>query len=178
MDFFIKNSGLDEGGVLTSLTSSGGRVTSNVHSHLEPQVDPVTKGTREYHQYGHGEGDLMDVSGIGWMGVRSAKAEELVRFFQDVLSLKIAHSENEFWVFDLKDGSQIEVFGEAFPGKEHLTTGPVVGFLVDDLAASTAELKQHGVELLGAPGPSWQHFRGPDGHVYELKQRQEGHREQ
>ena len=117
----------------------------------------------------------MEVNGIGWMGVRSAKAEELVRFFQEVLSLKIAHSENEFWVFDLKDGSQIEVFGETFPDKDHLTTGPVVGFFVDDLVASTEELKQHGVELLGAPGTSWQHFRAPDGHVFELKQR--GHRE-
>jgi len=119
----------------------------------------------------------MDVIGIGWMGVRSEKAKELVHFFQEVLSLELAHSENEFWVFDLKDGSQIEVFGEEFPGKEHLTTGPVVGFLVDDLAGSIEELKQNGVELLGAPGPSWQHFRGPDGRVYELKQRGEGHRE-
>ena len=113
----------------------------------------------------------MDVSGIGWMGVRSTKPEELVRFFQEVLSLKVAHSDEALWVFDLKDGSQIEVFGEDFPGKEHLTTGPVVGFLVDDLAASTEELKKHGVELLGLPGPTWQHFRAVDGRVYELKQR-------
>ena len=120
----------------------------------------------------------MEVIGIGWLGVRSEKANELVRFFQEVLSLELAHSENEFWVFDLKDGSQIEVFGEEFPGKEHLTTGPVVGFLVDDLAGSIQELKQNGVELLGTPGPSWQHFRGPDGRVYELKQHGEGRREQ
>jgi hypothetical protein len=117
----------------------------------------------------------MDVSGIGWMGVRSTKAEELVRFFQNVLCLEVAHSEDQFWVFDLKDGSQIEVFGDAFPGKEHLTTGPVVGFLVDDLAASTEELKRNEVELLGVPGPTWQHFRGPDGSIYELKQRGEGY---
>jgi hypothetical protein len=25
-----------------------------------------------------------------------------------------------------------------------------------------------GVELLGEPGLTWQHFRGPDGNVYEL----------
>ena len=105
------------------------------------------------------------------MGVRSVKAPALVRFFQEVLSLELAHSERDFWVFDLKDGSQIEVFGEEFPGKEHLTTGPVVGFLVEDLAGSIEELKENGVELLGPPGPSWQHFRGPDGRVYELKQR-------
>ncbi len=112
----------------------------------------------------------MEIKGIGWLGVRSSKADDLVRFFQDTLSLEVAYHEEAFWAFDLPDGSQIEVFGEAFPGKAHLTTGPVVGFLVDDLAASVTELEQHGIELLGEPGPSWQHFRGPDGRVYELKE--------
>ena len=113
----------------------------------------------------------MEVSGIGWLGIRTDKAEELVHFFRDVLSVPVAHSEPAFWAFDLADGGQIEVFGEEFPGKAHLDTGPVVRFLVDDLAASTSELERRGVELLGEPGPSWQHFRGPDGNVYELKQR-------
>jgi hypothetical protein len=36
------------------------------------------------------------------------------------------------------------------------------------LAAAVAELQAAGIELLGEPGPSWQHFRGPDGNVYEL----------
>lgn len=111
----------------------------------------------------------MDISGIGWMGVRESDAARLVNFFEKVLSLKVAHHEDDFWVFNLPDGSQIEVFGEGFPNKSHLTTGPVVGFLVEDLAESVKELERHGVELLGDPGPSWQHFRGPDGRVYELK---------
>ena len=38
----------------------------------------------------------MDVIGMGWMCVRSEKAKELVRFFQEVLCLELAHSENEF----------------------------------------------------------------------------------
>jgi hypothetical protein len=29
-------------------------------------------------------------------------------------------------------------------------------------------LRDAGIELLGEPGPTWQHFRGPDGNVYEL----------
>jgi hypothetical protein len=44
----------------------------------------------------------------------------------------------------------VEVFGDEYPGKEHFDTGPVVGFAVRNL------------------GPTWQHFRGPDGKVYEL----------
>ena len=51
---------------------------------------------------------------------------------------------------------------------EHFATGPVVGFAVRDLAAAVEELRRAGVELLGEPGPAWQHFRGPDGNVYEL----------
>jgi len=50
----------------------------------------------------------------------------------------------------------------------HFATGPVVGFAVRDLAAAVEELRRAGVELLGEPGPMWQHFRGPDGNVYEL----------
>ena len=30
------------------------------------------------------------------------------------------------------------------------------------------QLRSAGIELLGEPGPTWQHFRGPDGNVYEL----------
>ncbi|RNI17278.1 hypothetical protein EFY87_19335 [Flexivirga caeni] len=74
----------------------------------------------------------------------------------------------DFWVFALPDGRNVEVFGKGFPGKEHLSTGPVVGFAVRDLAAAVEELRIAGAELLGGAGPTWQHFRGPDGTVDEL----------
>ncbi len=60
------------------------------------------------------------------------------------------------------------MFGEGHPGKGHFETGPVAGFAVRDLPVAVAELRKAGVELLGEPGPAWQHFRGPDGNVYEL----------
>ncbi|MEU2728571.1 VOC family protein [Streptomyces griseoviridis] len=116
----------------------------------------------------------MDVHGLGWLGVRTAEPERLVAFFTGVLGAQVAHHEKDFWAFDLPDGGQVEVFGEEYPGKAHFT-GPVVGFWVDDLPASVEQLRSAGVELLGEPGPSWQHFRGPDGNVYELKERPAGH---
>ena len=58
--------------------------------------------------------------------------------------------------------------------KEHFVTGPVVGFEVDDLPMAVEELRAAGVELLGSPSPTWQHFRGPDGNVYELVSRPGG----
>ncbi len=71
-------------------------------------------------------------------------------------------------LFTLPDGGIIEVFDDGCRGKEHFDTGPVAGFRVRDLPAAVEELRAAGVELLGEPGPSWEHFRGPDGKVYEL----------
>jgi hypothetical protein len=77
------------------------------------------------------------------------------------------HTEADFWVFELPDGRHVEIFGHSYPGKEHFTS-PVAGFAVRDLPAAVDKLRTAGVELLGEPGPTWQHFRGPDGDVYEL----------
>jgi catechol 2,3-dioxygenase-like lactoylglutathione lyase family enzyme len=110
----------------------------------------------------------MDVVGLGWAGTRTDRAPELARFYQDVLGLRCVHTEPDFWVFELPDGRHVEVFGTNYSGKSHFDSGPVVGFAVTDLAQAVRQLRDAGVELLGEPGPSWQHFRGPDGNVYEV----------
>jgi catechol 2,3-dioxygenase-like lactoylglutathione lyase family enzyme len=110
----------------------------------------------------------MRVTGLGWVGTRTDRDAALAGFYEDVLGLRPTHAEPGFRVFTLPDGRNVEVFGPGYPGKEHFDTGPVAGFAVDDLAAAVEELRAAGVELLGEPGPTWQHFRGPDGNVYEL----------
>jgi catechol 2,3-dioxygenase-like lactoylglutathione lyase family enzyme len=110
----------------------------------------------------------MNVRGLGWVGTRTAKAHEMAQFFQNILGLRCELAESDFWVFTFPDGSKAEVFGPTYPGKSHFNTGPVAGFVVDDLASAVDELRQANVDLVGEPGPSWQHFRGPDGNVYEL----------
>jgi hypothetical protein len=80
----------------------------------------------------------MDVTGLGWCGTRTEHDEQLAHFYEHVLGLTAVRTE------------------------------PVVGFAVSDLPAAVQELRSAGVELLGEPGPTWQHFRGPDGNVYEL----------
>jgi len=112
----------------------------------------------------------LHITEIGWAGTRTAAAEELATLYQDVLTLPLVHQEPGFWVFELPNGRHVEVFGEGTPGKEHFSTGPVVGFAVENLAVAVDELRAAGVELVGKPGPTWQHFRGPDGNVYELVQ--------
>lgn len=110
----------------------------------------------------------MEITGLGWSGTRTKQGAELAHFYQHVLQLELVHQEPGFWVFQLPDGRNVEVFGPDYPGKEHFETGPVVGFAVTDLPRAVQELRDAGVELLGEPGPTWQHFRGPDGNVYEL----------
>lgn len=110
----------------------------------------------------------MRVTELGWVGTRTDHARELADLYQGVLGLPLVHREDGFWVYELPRGHHVEVFAPSYPDKEHFVTGPVVGFAVDDLAVAVEELRQAGLELLGRPGPTWQHFRGPDGNVYEL----------
>ncbi|WP_394619701.1 VOC family protein [Lentzea sp. JNUCC 0626] len=110
----------------------------------------------------------MEITGLGWLGTKTRHASALAEFYGEVLGLPLVHREEGFWAFGLPDGRNVEVFAEDYRTKEHFVTGPVAGFAVRDLPAAVAELEAAGVELLGVPGPTWQHFRGPDGNVYEL----------
>jgi catechol 2,3-dioxygenase-like lactoylglutathione lyase family enzyme len=93
--------------------------------------------------------------------------------FVSLLGGERVYEAPDFAVFRLEDGDKVEVFGPAARGHEHFTTGPVAGFLVDDVPAAQAELEAAGIEFFGPPetasdGYAWSHFRGPDGNVYEL----------
>lgn len=110
----------------------------------------------------------MKITEIGWVGTRTAHAAELAAFYHDVLGVPLTHHTPGFWVFTLPNGRNIEIFDENDEAKEHFTTGPVAGFAVDDLPGAVDELRAAGIELVGEPGPTWQHFRGPDGNIYEL----------
>jgi len=79
------------------------------------------------------------------------------------------------------DRDFLEVFGVGAKGMEfedeHYVTGPVIGFVVEDLDAARAELSDAGIELAGdltwpssMPGYGWFHFRAPDGNLYAMVQ--------
>jgi catechol 2,3-dioxygenase-like lactoylglutathione lyase family enzyme len=114
----------------------------------------------------------MQVTRIGWAGTRTGGYSAMVEFLTAVLGLTLVHQEQDFAVFDLPSGDSFEVFGPSVQENQYFTTGPVVGFVVEDLPAAVAELEQAGVELLGGHiderGVGWRHFRAPDGSVYEL----------
>ena len=79
-------------------------------------------------------------------------------------------------MFDLPSGDRVELIAAAEPYHQHFTTGPVAGFLVDDLATAAADLEALGTQLLGpalseSSDVTWLHFLAPDGNVYEITQR-------
>lgn len=115
----------------------------------------------------------MRILGLHWVGTRTPHHDETVAFFTDVLGLPVELAEPDFTVLRVADGSSVEVFGPRSRYNAHLTS-PVVGFLVDDLAAASAELQQAGAEIVlprqqGDTG-AWLHVRAPDGFVYELNE--------
>jgi catechol 2,3-dioxygenase-like lactoylglutathione lyase family enzyme len=119
---------------------------------------------------------MQPIRGLGWAGTRTDRFAETTAFFRDVLGLHVAHASDHQVVFSLPGDALLEVFGPGDPDHDHFSTGPVVGFFVDDIEAARDELERAGVELLGPLGGTretgrWAHFRAPDGNVYELTAR-------
>jgi catechol 2,3-dioxygenase-like lactoylglutathione lyase family enzyme len=117
----------------------------------------------------------MRIIKLAWVGTRTENAEPTVAFFHEVLGLRLELEQPGFWMLKLPDGSKVEVFGSESEINRHFTTGPVAGFLVDDVQDAAAELRSAGVEILlesavDDSGNAWVHFRGPDGKIYEFTQ--------
>lgn len=120
----------------------------------------------------------MEVKGIRWIGVGTDRIPAMRAFATEVLGLHVAGEDRDDFVeLAMADGTKLELFGsdDSADGPWLFRSNPVVaGFLVDDIEAARDELaRTPGVELLGdlrgePGGYAWQHFRAPDGHVYEL----------
>lgn len=116
----------------------------------------------------------MKVLKIGFVGTRTDQPEAMARFFERVLGLRPDGGGDDMWAFRLPDGSIAEVFGPSL--NDHLTTGPVAEFLVEDVDAAAEELRAAGVEIVFGParskeaGVAWVHFKAPDGNLYGVIQ--------
>jgi catechol 2,3-dioxygenase-like lactoylglutathione lyase family enzyme len=107
---------------------------------------------------------------IGFVGTRTDRPEAMAEFLERVLGLRPVHRGDDMWAFELPDGSLVEVFGPSL--NDHLRTGPVAEFQVDDVEDATEQLRSAGVEIVFGPerseeaGLAWTHFRAPDGNIY------------
>jgi catechol 2,3-dioxygenase-like lactoylglutathione lyase family enzyme len=116
------------------------------------------------------------VKGSVWVGTRTERYKQMVTFYGDILRLSLDHEDGEFAVFRLPDGSKAEVFGPSDTEHTHFSTGPVVGFLIENVETTRKSLEAEGIEFIGTihgwepTGEAWSHFRAPDGNVYEISQ--------
>ena len=114
----------------------------------------------------------MTVRGIGFVGMRSEYFDETVRLFRDVIGVPMTRQEDGLVGFTLGDGTPLELYGPEEEFHDFFTTGPVVGFKVDDFDKTRTAMIAAGVTFIGEPqhadGTSWQHFYCPDGTVAEI----------
>lgn len=117
----------------------------------------------------------MRIKGVSWAGIKTDQFEAMANFFRTTAGLEVALEQPDFIVFRLPDGDKLEIFGPRGPDptEQFARNEVVAGFLVEDIQKATAELRQAGAEIIGdqhagAGGYAWQHFRTPDGKVFEL----------
>ncbi len=112
------------------------------------------------------------VSGLGWLGIRTDRFEETATFFRDVMGLEVVREERDVIGFSFPDGVELEVWRPEDEFHDFFTTGPVVGFEVDDHDAARSRMEAANVQFLGhaqySGAAAWSHYRGPDGAVYEI----------
>ena len=89
----------------------------------------------------------MKIIKLAWVGTRTENFQPTVDFFRDVLGLRSEVDRPGFRVLKLPDGSKVEVFGPDSDINRHFTTGPVAGFLVDDVKAAASELRSTGLKF-------------------------------
>jgi predicted enzyme related to lactoylglutathione lyase len=115
------------------------------------------------------------VLGMSWVGVKTSDFARSRTFFSEVMGLAFSYERADFAMVRLPDGDKFELFGPEGPDPEpqFRNNAVVAGFWVDDFEGAREELRASGAELLGEVkgdpgGYRWQHFRAPDGKVFEL----------
>jgi hypothetical protein len=111
---------------------------------------------------------------LSWLGVRTDQFGAMGAFVRELLGGGPSSTADGVEVFDLPDGSKIELWDAVnFDWRPMFTTGPVVGLLVDDIDDAVKRAVAAGAETIGELGragdAAWQILRGPDGNVYVLK---------
>jgi hypothetical protein len=111
-------------------------------------------------------------SGVGFVGFRTDRFDEMVALFRDGIGLEIVHTAPGATWFRLGTDAQLHVYADTDPDHAFFTTGPVVGVRVDDVDATRLRLEASGVEMLAeverTESSAWCHVRAPDGTVFEI----------
>ncbi len=113
----------------------------------------------------------MRIEGLVFAGIASVDAAGLAGFFAEVLGVESVE-EDGYTRFVFPNSTSIAVVPPDWIAPPSDTN---LGFLVEDVVAATAELAARGVEpdgeLQQGDEYRYQHFRAPDGRVFELLDR-------
>ncbi len=104
-----------------------------------------------------------------------------MRFYQEVLGLKVNSRDDGFIDFELGETSlavfqrdkAVKMFPEKFMG---MTGGLVLAFQIENVSKSCELLKQRGVEIFEGPkttswGQTVAYFKDPDGNIWEISEK-------
>ncbi len=111
-------------------------------------------------------------TGIGFVGFRTARFDEMVALFRDRIGLEVTHEATGATRFRLGADAELHVYADTDADHAFFTSGPVVGLRVADVDVTRAALEVDGLEMLTdierTDTAAWCHFRAPDGTVLEI----------
>ena len=112
---------------------------------------------------------------LAFLGVRASSPDAFaatVGLYRELLGLEPFLEDATSVRFRAADGAEIHVYGPADDDHDFFGAAPVVGLVVDDFDAARARMVAAGIAFEGEPqraGSSvWNHYRAPDGNVYEI----------
>jgi catechol 2,3-dioxygenase-like lactoylglutathione lyase family enzyme len=112
------------------------------------------------------------IRSLRFLGVRTDAFDATVALYRDAFGLEPVHERAGAAWFKAADGASIHVYDASDVDHDFFDAGPVVGFEVQDFDAARGALVAAGVAFIGEPqrdgGVAWNHYRGPDGNVYEI----------
>lgn len=118
------------------------------------------------------EAEVRMVQSLGFLGVRTDAFDATVALYRDVLGLEAILARPGAAWFRTANGTQVHVYGPDDPDHDFFTAGPVVGLVVEDFDKTREAMVAAGIDFIGEPqrdgGSAWNHYRGPDGNVYEI----------
>ncbi|MFL5719121.1 MAG: VOC family protein [Chloroflexota bacterium] len=111
------------------------------------------------------------IESVRFVGSRTVALAEMAALY-DALGLEpVLEQPGATW-FRTADGTSIHLYAGDDADHDFFGTGPVVGFHVADFERARAALVAAGAEFIGEPqrdgGSIWNHYRAPDGNVYEI----------
>jgi catechol 2,3-dioxygenase-like lactoylglutathione lyase family enzyme len=111
-------------------------------------------------------------SGVGFVGFRTDRFEEMVALFRDTIGLSVVREAPGATWFRLGHDAELHVYADTDADHAFFTTGPVVGLRVADVDDTRARMEAAGLEMLTeierTDTAAWCHVRAPDGTVLEI----------